>query len=176
MNTNTRFIVYSVFAVCFVVIGILIGKYSNGSKNAIYPFDWPTSRFEAVSDHFDNPDVKNYTKQLCDKSLSYHLSPLVVRVFDDKKRFYVHEERFPYTLVSQLYDYEGSQTGDLLRFYCFEENDVNIMLVITRDANTEKVTSIQYSFGDSISYRDSNVDGVWDFTNGLAPLSDHEEK
>jgi len=112
-----------------------------------------------------NPEILNFVRQLSDPSRVILLSPLVIRTFDDGKRFSVIHEKHDYVLVSELFGYADGEM-QTIRMYHFEEGGANIRFTVARNAMSNEIMNIVYSFNESIVYVDRNGDGTWDIVRG----------
>jgi hypothetical protein len=113
----------------------------------------PTERNECLGNEASN-----------DPSRVDSLTPLSIRTFSDGKRFEITHEKHNYTIASELFVFAGDEK-QIVRTYAFKEGGADILFVITRNAETNKVVNVVYSYNNKIVYVDKNGDGTWDIIN-----------
>ena len=122
----------------------------------------PKTDAEEYFENHPDPELQRLVKQLSDPSRVDFLPPLLIQTFSDGKRFSVANEKGA-TIVSELF---STKDSEIVRYYTFKEGEANILFIIARNAETNEINDIIYSFNDSISYVDKNGDGTWDIVRG----------
>lgn len=169
MSKKTIFL-FVFYTLIIFLAGIVCGAVSR--KNAPSPAESPFRVVQGLSatekewENDPHPDTSAYVKSLAMPKKRYTATPLLIDVFEKQARYFVHSLPAKYTIVSEdIYPVNGKQIQ--VRTYQFTEEGLDIRLAVSRDAETKQVTDILYSFGDQISYLDTNADGVWDRIQGI---------
>ena len=152
------------------VSGLILGAVGFRAYQGSHKFDFSPMPLSEAEEYFANdpdPEMRNFVRQLSDPSRFDSLPPLVIQTYSDGTRFGIAHEKHRYTLVSELFEYKGDEM-QINRTYGFKEGGANIRFTITRNAATNEIIDIVYSFSDDIFYVDKNGDGTWDIVKGAS--------
>ncbi|GHT13743.1 hypothetical protein FACS1894170_10060 [Planctomycetales bacterium] len=69
-----------------------------------------------------------------------------------------------YVIVSEMNEQKEDMSFVITRTYIFQENGIRVVCSFTRDAVNKKLFQCYYSFNGSITYIDTNGDGIWDIS------------
>lgn len=163
-KTITKIISFVVIVTSGILLGYCIGQFRTADEiDVIKPIDTLMQEFINSSD----PEIRNFAMHLNDPVRKITLSPLLIEVYEDQKRFTIQHKQLSYIIASEQYYFIPENQKVMTRTYFFKENNVDMYLAITRDIETNKIIEIMYSFSNNNDnkkkiYIDKNGDGTWD--------------